>query len=82
MWVTGPDVAGVQVDVQGLYYHLMTCKWSLPMPWSESMLMSTGQAASGNHTNMSGLICHPTLWWCLSLRCHKGPRSCYKRSLS
>ena len=47
VWVSGPDVARVQVDVQGPCCHLPICRCSLVVLWPESVLMFMGCAAAG-----------------------------------
>lgn len=59
VWVSGSDVARVQVDVPGLCYHLRTWGFSWPVQCPEFTLISIGHAALVDHTDVSGLCCPP-----------------------
>lgn len=75
---------GVQVDVQGLCYHLMTCRWSWPMPWPESMFMSMDHVASRDHTLPPGPALPPDTVVVLESGMSQRPvsGSCYRWGLS
>lgn len=69
VWVSGPDVAGDQVDFRGRYHHLMPfgCLWSMlggshvgdHWGWDGSILMWVTRADAWGHGDVwvRGLYC-------------------------